>query len=202
MRFPEKEVEVAALAVAVAEGMAAAPSEYPHPPVPPKTLLALQQKYQNLKERTAAAQAALGELHEEKDDVYSKMKAGTTQNLRYGEIQARGRKRPEMLTGLGWAAPHQKRSLALPGEVRDITVGEQGETTVGLSWQKPARGGTVASYVVERRTKGGKWGTVATTGDLKILLEDQPRGLDLEYRVRTINRTGKGPVSGTVYVVL
>jgi hypothetical protein len=69
-------------------------------------------------------------------------------------------------------------------------------------------GGTVRTYVIERRQQpagGGDfsaWQDIATSIVALIDLIDQPRGIQLEYRLRAINTGGQGLPSNSVVVVL
>ena len=201
MRFPESESAVAALALKVATGLGRASEDFPDPPVPAERLHDIRERYFDVLGRIQAATAVLRKLHLEKDRVFAEMRDATKADLWYGEIAARHR--PDKLSILGWGPPRERVRLAVPGEVRDIAVGEQGETSLELSWQAPADGGKVAMYEMQRRpASGGKWQTIATEGGLAVRLEDQPRGTQLEYRVRGMNRAGVGRPSGVVSVVL
>jgi hypothetical protein len=46
------------------------------------------------------------------------------------------------------------------------------------------------------------WTQIATTYQKSITLSNQTRGVELEYCVLASNRTGDGPISNTVLVVL
>ncbi len=65
------------------------------------------------------------------------------------------------------------------------------------------KGGAVAAYTIQRRKRdGGEWEDVGTSVETKELLSDQPRGVELEYRVVAVNKAGAGRPSGTVTAVL
>ena len=50
--------------------------------------------------------------------------------------------------------------------------------------------------------KFNAWETVATAILSEIMLVDQPRGLELEYRIIAVNKASDGPPSNTVMAVL
>src|SRR6266446_5536518 len=130
MRFPEHEVKIVELSFRVGEGLAAAPEDFPGPPVPPAKLLAKHKEYQEVASNVKMAEAALRALHAEKDRVLGELEEWTRANIRYAEFTARHDH--TKLVGLGWGPPRPRVPLGLPGEVRGIAVGAQGETTVEL----------------------------------------------------------------------
>ena len=71
-----------------------------------------------------------------------------------------------------------------------------------LTWEAPDEGGEVAVYQIQRRQPRGEWGDVATSIDRVELLRDQPRGVELDFRVLAMNRGGTGGPSATVKAVL
>jgi len=50
--------------------------------------------------------------------------------------------------------------------------------------------------------RGNKWKQAAISLETKASLKDQPRGTQLEYRVRAINKSGQSEPSNTIAVVL
>ena len=80
---------------------------------------------------------------------------------------------------------------------------QQGTDFVELDWKKPADGGRVAAYKIQRRQlPGGPWTDVGAAIPSEQTLTAQPQGVQLEYRVIGINAAGEGPPSNTVAVVL
>jgi len=79
-------------------------------------------------------------------------------------------------------------------------------------------GGPVRTYIIERREltidetgdggigrgigRGNKWKQTAISLETRALLKGQPRGVQLEYRVRAINKAGQSEPSNTIAVVL
>jgi len=83
-----------------------------------------------------------------------------------------------------------------------LEIVREDETAIALRWEKPVSGGDADSYDVERRKQRTKWVSVGSTVNLEIVLDDQERGVDLEYRVRAENKAGKSLPSHTVRAVL
>ena len=79
----------------------------------------------------------------------------------------------------------------------------QGEGTVTLTWRAPIDGGKPSAYRIMRRQRPeGPWSDVATAVTPEIELDEQPRGIEFEYRVIAVNKAGDGEPSNTVVVVL
>ncbi|MBI3982853.1 MAG: fibronectin type III domain-containing protein [Gemmatimonadetes bacterium] len=148
----------------------------------------------------AAADAALRQEHAAKDQTLVALKDVMRANLWYTEVDVRGQ--PERLSGLGWGGRPGATDAESPGEVRDLSVAAQTDTSVVLAWRPPAEGGPVASYTVQRRKPGGAWEDVATAVDNDCLLADQPRGIEFDLRVIAVNKAGAGQPTRTVTVVL
>jgi len=102
----------------------------------------------------------------------------------------------------GWRPRRPRTALKPPGEVRNIEILKEGDTWLLLSWDKPDEGGEVTAYHIQRREPRGEWEEVATSIDRIELLRDQPRGLELDFRVLATNRAGTGGPSATVTAVL
>ena len=71
-----------------------------------------------------------------------------------------------------------------------------------LDWKPPADGGTPAAYQLERRKPGGDWEHLLTSIDTEELLTDQETGVELQFRVYAVNRSGEGRPSALAAVVL
>ena len=72
-----------------------------------------------------------------------------------------------------------------------------------LDWKQPADGGKVSAYKIQRRNRpSGAWQEVGTAIETEATLVDQPKGIELEYRIIAINKSGDGSPSNTAMVVL
>lgn len=200
-RFPQTEPEIAALALLVTQGLGQATEDFPSPPVSPEELQTKLDAYNAARAATVVAETAFREQHSVKDDTLEELVDGVKANLRYAEVAVRDR--PEKLSQLGWGARRSGSSLEVPGEVRDMSVRAEGDTWVVFDWKAPVNGGAVAAYTIQRRNRdGGSWEDVGTSVDAEELLSNQPRGVELDYRVLAVNKAGAGPPSATVTVVL
>ena len=199
-RFPKAEPRIAQLAQQIADGLSHAAEQFPSPPVPPAVL---KERLEDYKEKNAALARSRAEAkmrRVDKNKALKTLKDSMRANLRYAEVMAR--RHPEQLTQLGWRPRRPRTALKPPGEVRNITIRDESDTWVLLTWEPPVEGGEVAVYRIQCREPGGEWEDVATSIDCLELLRDQPRGVDLEFRVLAMNRAGTGGPSATVKAVL
>ena len=76
-------------------------------------------------------------------------------------------------------------------------------TRAVTDWKKPADGGRVATYRIQRREAGsGLWSLVEIAMETEARIADQARGSMLEYCVVASNKAGEGEMSNTVTVSL
>ena len=199
-RFPKSEPKIAHLARQIADGLAHAAEQFPRPPVP---ATALQAQLDDYKEKDAALARARAEAkirRVDKNNALKTLKDSMRADLRYAEITAR--RNPEQLIQLGWRPRRPRTQLKPPGEVRNIAIRTEGDTWLLLTWEPPVDGGEVAVYRIQRRQPRDEWEDVATSIDRLELLRDQPRGVELDFRVLAMNRAGTGGPSATVRAVL
>lgn len=122
-------------------------------------------------------------------------------NLRYAENTTKfdGKK----LGLLGWGARSARTSLEVPGEPRTLEILGAGEGWVLLDWKEPSDGGRVAAYKVQnRRRSDGSWRDAGMAVESEVILSDQERGTEVEYRVVAVNRAGASTPSPIVTVLL
>ncbi len=107
------------------------------------------------------------------------------------------------LSLLGWGGKAAPTSLEAPGQARTLEIVSQGEGWVTLDWKKPADGGAVAFYKIDRRERpAGNWALIALAMESEGTLNNQERGKDWEYRVIAVNKAGEGVPSNTVAAVV
>ncbi|MBI2536642.1 MAG: fibronectin type III domain-containing protein [Gemmatimonadetes bacterium] len=201
MKFPEAEPEIAALALLVIEGLRQLGAELPAPPVPADELQARLDRFNGSKARVVVATTTLREEHAVNDRDLEDLVDGAKANLKYAEVVFRDQ--PERLSQLGWGPRRDGSSLEAPGEVRDIRIVSEGDTWVTLRWNPPVDGGAVGAYQIQRKRKdGGSWENVGGSVDTVQTLSNQPRGIEMDYRVVAANKAGIGQPSATVTVVL
>jgi len=199
-RFPRTEAGIATLAGRVIDGLTNAAEDFPAPPIPVEELRGKLDAFQAADTATVAAKAAFRSQHAAKDEALEELVDAVKANLRYAEIAVRDA--PQKLSALGWRLPRDGTPLQPPGETRDITIVSEGDTWAILRWKPPADGGAPAFYRIQRRQEGAPWDDADTTTGTEQLMSNQPRGVQLHYRVIAVNKAGDGPPSATVTLVL
>jgi len=204
-RFPKKEADILALAERLFAGFKDNPAVFPNPPHPPNQpgngLRWFMNLYQNRRENLSAARAAAESTIAAKDEALENLAEAMKSDLLYAENTAHDDN--DKLKLLGWSGKAVPTPLAPPGQVRLLEAIKQGAGWVVLDWKAPADGGKPSAYKVQRRGQSaGGWVDVATAIETETTLVDQPRGVELEYRVVAVNKAGDGLESNTVAVVL
>jgi len=200
-QFPKAEADIAALAQALATGLADNAAIYPTPPVGAPGLVVLISAYTSAKNAAIAAQAAAEEATSVKDEALGDLADAMRSDLRYAENTVNFE--DDKLKLIGWAGRKTRTPLAPPGQTRLLEAVKQGAGWLQLDWKKPADGGSPAAYKVMRRERPeGAWTEVATAVISESTLVEQPTGKELEYRIIAVNKAGDGEPSNTVMVVL
>jgi len=200
-RFPRTEAEIKALAQTIVTGMAANPADYPTPPVASIALQALLDSLITLCDDQVAAQAAAEQATETKASGLEELITAMKADLRYAE-DAVNFDDPK-LTALGWGGKAAATALEVPGQPRSLEAPSQGEGWIFLDWKKPADGGAVAAYKIERREHPtGDWMLVNMAIESEATLNNQERGKDWEYRIIATNKAGESVPSNTIAAVL
>nr|VFK50327.1 MAG: Fibronectin type III domain-containing protein [Candidatus Kentron sp. SD]VFK81276.1 MAG: Fibronectin type III domain-containing protein [Candidatus Kentron sp. SD] len=200
-RFPHAEAEVLELGKTLADGLAANTDLFPAPPAPAEAINESLAECQSALDAVVAAKAALKEAVSVKDGKLEALEVGMKKDFRYAEDAVD--KDDAKLARIGWSGRHAPTSLAAPGQVRSLHVTAQGEGWLEMDWKKPADGGRVATYRIQRREAGsGPWTLVEIAMETEARIADQARGSRLEYCVVATNKTGEGEMSNTVAVVL
>ena len=200
-RFPRTDSEIVALAEAMEVGLAANVAIYPAPPVAVLDLTAAKTAYITASNAAIAARAAAEAATTAKDDKLDDLVDAMKSDLRYAENTVNYD--DDQLKLIGWAGRKTATALTAPGQPRLLEAPRQGEGWVYLDWKAPIEGGKPAAYRVMRRERpSGAWEDVATAVITEATLVEQPRTLELEYRIIAVNTAGEGEPSNTAMVVL
>ena len=187
-QFPKAEADVTALANAMVAGYTAHAADFPSADA--LGLTTVLGDYSTAKiaqvDALAAAQVATEAKNLKLDALEDKMR----DELKKSEVDVG--EDSEKLEYIGWGPKAPPSPADAPGQPRNLDPVVQGAGTLFLDWKPPARGsgGTVRTYVIERREQpagGGEFGSWAQVGialETESTLIDQPRGPQLEYRVR------------------
>jgi hypothetical protein len=198
--FPRSETQIVALSQLVAEGLGKMAEDFPSPPVPATELQNRLSAYSAALSGTIEADMTSQRQHAAKDEALTEIVDGVKADIKYAEALAR--KNPEKLAGIGWGRRRDRTPLEPPGEVRDIALGNQGDTWVALKWNPPVNGGLTAAYQIQRKNGTGAWEDAGISMTTERLMLDQPRGVELSFRVIATNKAGAGQPSGVVTAVL
>jgi hypothetical protein len=205
-KFPKREADILALANAMEAGYIAHLADFPSNEW---ALLKIKRLlYTNASnaqtEALAAAQVATDDKNLKLADLEEKMR----DELKKSEVDVGSDS--EKLEYIGWGPKAPPSPAEPPGQPRNLDAAVQGAGTIVLDWKAPARGsgGSVRTYVIERRDQpagGGEfreWAQVGIAIESESTLMNQPPGVQLEYRLRAVNTGGESVPSNTVAVVL
>ena len=205
-QFPKAEADVVALANAMAAGYAAHAADFPSADA--VSLSTALSDYITAKtaqvDALGAAQVATEAKNLELDELEEIMR----DELKKSEVDVGNDS--EKLEYIGWGPKATPTPSDPPGQPRTLDPVIQGADTLFLDWKAPARGtgGVVRTYVIERREQpagGGEFGSWSQVGialETESTLTSQPRGQQLEYRVKAVNAGGESVPSNTAAVVL
>ena len=204
-KFPKRESDILALVELMWAGYSAHHDDFPSSR---RVMLRIRRNaYVTARdaqtEALAEAQVATEAKNLKLDDLEEKMR----DELKKSEVDVADA--PEKLEYIGWGPKAPPSPADPPGQPRNLDAIIQGANTVLLDWKAPARGsgGAVRTYVIERRDQPeggefGNWRQVGIALESESTIMNQPRGVQLEYRVKAINTGGESVPSNTVAVVL
>jgi len=200
-QFPIKESEIKSLAQNIVTGLTENAAIYPAPPVAAVDLQAVLDSFIVLGDECVSARALAEQATVTKDAGLEELRDAMKAVLRYAEdtVDYDDAK----LSLLGWGGRAPATALEAPGQARNLEVLRQGEGWLELDWKKPAEGGAVASYKIERRERpAGDWMIISMAIESEATLMNQERGKEWEYRVIAVNKAGEGMASNTAVAVL
>lgn len=200
-KFPRSEAEVLVLGNNVKEGLTTHLAVYPEPPVAPAALTAAITALQDAMLVVKNVRAAAEEATEQKLAALETLVTLLKKDISYAENTVGND--DAKLKLIGWSARRDPTPMPAPGQTGLLTVYPQGEGWLELQWLAPVDGGKPTTYQLQRRLKSeSAWTAILTTYERKVVLQNQPRGVELEYCVLASNKAGDGPASNTVPVVL
>jgi len=199
-RFPKKEANIVALAQSIIAGVTANPTIFPAPPFTAVQMQAMLDVYFSERDEVTAAEAAWKQKIQDKNDALEVVEAAMKDELGYSEQVAKSN--AAILAMVGWGLPAPPTPLQPPGQARLLEVIHQGEGWVEMDWKEPVGGGKVASYKIQRRQEAGDWQDVGVAVDSIGTVNNQPRKVDLEFRVVALNKAGDGMPSNTIAITL
>ena len=203
--FPLVESKINALAMAMLSGYASAPADFPHADL--AALTAAYADYEAAAADYTHCRAAAAVAARKKRERLETLTAFMRIQLKQSEADTA--QQPLKLEQIGWGARAKGKTVRAPGEPQHLTCDVKEHHTVHLRWRNPVRGdgGRVRTYLVERRempVEAGvtAWHLAGVTHEKELLLEDEPRGVRLEYRVLGMNHGGQGSPSNVAAALL
>ena len=115
---------------------------------------------------------------------------------------------PGNLDYIGWSDRKTPTPLVKPSQPGELTPAYEGPGTLTLTWDKPASGGAVSSYRIERSDQPegggvpGPWTLIITSYSENVTMQNQPRGIEMQYRAIATNAAGDSMPSSIATVVL
>ncbi len=203
--FPKNEADIAALAGDMIGGYLAQPALFPHADAGAvqAALSAFEARAYEKQEAHARAMLATRAKAAALQNLVQVMK----KQLRQSEADAAAA--PQSLDYIRWGPRAAPEATAAPGEPLGLQSVAEDATSVTLHWKSPAprTGGRVRTYVIERREHApgqpfSDWHQVGIALSAKATLTDQPRAIQLEYRVIAVNTGGASMPSNVAAVVL
>ena len=204
-RYPTQQAQILALAEAMINGYTEHAALFPNADAP------LLQSVRDVYNTAAAAQtdaiAAAQVATETKQATLAQLQAEMKKQLKQSQVDTADN--PENLEYIGWGPRTTAQSIEVPGQPLALKSIDEGAGTLLIEWKRPARGsgGPVRTYIIERRQlaideTGDEWRQAAISLETRASLKDQPRGAQLEYRIKAINKAGQSEPSNTIAVVL
>lgn len=200
-RFPLAEADIITLAQGIMAGLKAQPDTFPQSPIDAITLSAKLATFLQTRDAVTAAEAAVRQAVQTKQEAMEDLTDDMKAILRYAENTVNFD--DAKLQTLGWGGRREKTTLQPPGQCRLLEAPRQGGGWVFLDWKEPVDGGIPSAYKVQSRIQGIEiWNDVGVAVVSEITLANQERGKTYEYRAIALNKAGEGPASNTVEVVL
>lgn len=200
-KFPRTEAEIIALALQMIAGLNSPSSSFTSPPFTGAELQTELDKFLTERNEATAAEAVYRIEIDQKDDQLDVLSEMMKSDLRYAENDAKGNE--ARLEELSWSGKAEGTALQIPEQPRTLEAPQQGDGYVFLDWKEPIGGGAVAAYKIQRRERpAGAWEEVGSAIPSEFTLINQPKNLELEYRIIAFNRAGESVPSNTAMVVL
>jgi len=205
-KFPKREADILALTNQMIAGYVAHSEDFPHRNVP--KLVGRRNVYRVAQNAQTEALAAAQVATEQKDTKLAVLEEAMRAELKKSEVDVGADS--EKLEYIGWGPKAPPSPADPPGQPRNLDAVIQGANSVLLDFKAPAHGsgGNVRTYVIERRQQPegggefGEWQQVGIALETESTLMSQPRGPQLEYRVKAVNAGGESVPSNTAAVVL
>jgi hypothetical protein len=204
--FPRTESEVYGFAMTMLNGFDQYASLFPSVTLAMQTTLDQEiSTFRAAIDGKESAKAAAKTATIAKDDAQESLEVFLRKLLKLAENDCVNN--PQNLDYIGWSPRKEPTPLTAPGQPADFHPTFEGPGVLSLKWSKSSSGGLVRSYKIERSDLAagglpGPWTEITTTFDCNITLANQPRGIEMHYRVTAINPAGESMPSNIATAVL
>ena len=201
--FPRKESELVALTTAMSSGYTAHAADFPNANVAAVTTAFNNYLTAKNGQTDLSAQAQVATT--DKDAALEELETVLRQQLKQSELDVAAV--PEKLELIGWGPKAGPTPATPPAQPQNFVATRQDIDSVTFAWDRPASAAPRV-YLIERRSQPaesgdfGSWQQIATTVERNAVVGSQPRGVQLEYRVKALNLAGESLPSNTSAVVL
>lgn len=207
-RFPSKENDIVTLAGEIRDGLESNAALYDAPPISFDGLEDLITAYNNANAQVIAAEAEAKLKHDAKDDALDNLTDGMRSILNYAENKVQGD--DAQLQLLGWRGRKTATEQPVPAQPRSLEIVNESAGTIELDWKQGTSRrthGKVLSYKIECRELPAEgdptqWTLKGIALESETILTGLPRGINLEFRVIAVNKTGDSAPSNVVAAVL
>lgn len=161
--------------------------------------------YANARKRQIEAHSQMQLATDNKNTSLDTLRELMKSCLKKSQIDAAAN--PEKLALIGWGRRAILQPVEPPGQPRELNCLTQAKASILLEWNHPAGGGAVRNYIVEKRellqdNVLDSWRLVGTALNTTICLTCQRQAVQLEYRIKAVNKAGESIPSNTAAVVL
>jgi hypothetical protein len=179
-QFPRTEEQIIAAMQALIGGLTENPTVFPAPPASAVEALAVLDSLVDIRDQCTAHDVARSLLTQVRAGAVEEASEVLRASYDYGETVTAPSY--DQLPLIGWDKRKAPSAIELPGQARALEIPSQGEGWVF----RPS----------------GAWAVVDVAIKTEIMLANQERGKDWEYRVVSLNVTGEGIPSNTVAAVV
>jgi hypothetical protein len=202
-RFPKSEADIFQMASMMVSGFYNYPAIFPSCSVP--QLLVARSAYITAQKNQVDAASVYRQATAAKDAGLSELVKIMKSCLQKSLVDTASE--PAKMHLIGFGQNNNRYKIEKPYQPASLRAVIQTESSVVLEWKRPQQGGQVSNYIVERRQllesgNFSRWSITGTCHNEKIELNDQPRGIQLEYRIKAVNKAGSSAPSNTEDVVL
>ena len=199
--FPRQEAKIYQLARVMLYGVFGHMSDFPH--VNAMGIFTHYRDYKSARDQAFKARSQAILATGAKQASFQQLKIIMKQCLKRSQVDTRNF--PEKLALIGWSAPGNSAPAAIPpGPPRNLTaITDETPGSVKMTWDKPATGGKIRNYLIQRRILNQRaWELVTIAYENRMTLTKQPNGVVLEYQIIAANKAGPSPPGNTATMML